>query len=240
MWRCLLLGILFGCGSAELSNSALSDDASVDATAALDVARLPRRDAAAELGVRDAEPDLQMLADASPPDAAVDAASVFDAAPRPDVAPVIDAAPPPDAMVGPPPLALGEVHWLHTDVSGWAETVTLRSVTFDSGRICLDHDHADAWPPGDISGVVVAANPWVFIHHEGRWWGATWEWMRPGQTCKNVSSVAGDHIKRAPFDEASGWRPRSGQVLYFMISGLARDAMRNAEERSNPVRVVWP
>ena len=52
--------------------------------------------------------------------------------------------------------------------------------------------------------------------------------------------MAGDHIKRAPFDEASGWRPESGQVLYFMVSGLARDGMRNAEERSNVVRVVWP
>ncbi len=140
----------------------------------------------------------------------------------------------------PPPLNLGNVTWLHTNVSGWRETVNLESVTFRGGQICLNHDHADAWPHGDINGVVVAANPWVFIFHDGRWWGATWEWMRPGQTCKNKSSVAGDHIKRAPFDEASGWRPRAGQVLYFMVSGLARSGMRNAEERSNVVRVVWP
>lgn len=144
------------------------------------------------------------------------------------------------APEAPPPLDLGDVTWLHTDVSGWRETARLESVTFRGGQICLNHDHADAWPHGDINGTVVAANPWVFIFHDGRWWGATWEWMRPGQTCKNKTSVAGDHIKRAPFDQASGWRPRPGQVLYFMVSGLARDAMRNAEERSNFVRVEWP
>ncbi len=206
---------------------------------------------AVDLSVFDAPPHDALPADLALPDMATRDASLDAQVPPPDVfvppPPEPDMAPPPpEPDMGPPPpeepppLDLGNVRWLHTDVSGWAQTTNLASVTFQGGQICLNHDHADAWPPGDIGGVVVAANPWVFIWHEGRWWGATWEWMRPGQTCKNQSSVAGDHIKRAPFDEASGWRPASGQVLYFMVSGLARDAMRNAEERSNPVRVVWP
>lgn len=144
--------------------------------------------------------------------------------------------------VYPPALDLGDVTWLHTDVSGWPVTVNLSSVTFDGGQICLHHDIASKnWPIGNISGTDVVANPWVFIYHDDRWYGATWEWLRPpGQTCKNMSSVAGDHIKVAPFDAASGWTPQSGETLYFMVSGLARLGLSNVQERSEPVKVVWP
>jgi hypothetical protein len=136
---------------------------------------------------------------------------------------------------------LGSVTWLHTNVSGWPVTVNLASVTFQSSLICLNHDIASKnWPIKEISGTEVVANPWVFIYHNDRWYGATWEWLRPGQTCKNQSSVAGDHIKVSPFDEASGWKPTSGETLYFMVSGLARLGLSNVQERSQPVKVVWP
>ncbi len=152
---------------------------------------------------------------------------------------------PPDSGTNPdepPPLDLEEVVWLHEDVSGWDETAVLDPVYFSGDDICLPYDKADEWPewkasPGDDP---VVANPWVFIWYEGRWWGATWEWMRPGQVCKAASSVAGDHIKQAPFDEASGWRPASGELLYFMVSGLARLSERTVLERSNVQPVVWP
>ena len=135
---------------------------------------------------------------------------------------------------------LDEVTWLHTDVSEWSQTATLSSVTVDNGQICLDYDMADEWPIYDYDGTEVVANPWVFIHHEGQWYGATWEWMRPSQICKSSDSVAGDHIKQSPFDAESGWKPTSGQTYWFMVSGLARLDSRNVEERSNLVSVVWP
>lgn len=252
--RVCLLGLLVaGCGSAELGTEARADRG-VDggaAAAELDGAVMDGAvlsgDAAVVVGADSAVvgPDAGVEGADAAVEGADAAVEVPDAAEvRPDAAVAVpDAAiePPDAARPGePPPLNLADVTWLHTDVSGWRETARLESVTFRGAQICLNHDHADAWPNGDINGVVVAANPWVFIFEDGRWWGATWEWMRPGQTCKNQSSVAGDHIKRRPFDAASGWRPRSGQVLYFMVSGLARDAMRNAEERSNFVRVEWP
>jgi hypothetical protein len=142
----------------------------------------------------------------------------------------------------PPPLDLGDVTWLHTNVSGWPVTVTMTSVTFEGSLICLNHDIASkGWPTQVTNGTEVVGNPWVFIYHEDRWYGATWEWLRaPGQTCKNQSSVAGDHIKVAPFDAASGWHPASGQTLYFMVSGFARLGATNVQERSDPVKVIWP
>ncbi len=140
-----------------------------------------------------------------------------------------------------PPLDLGDVHWLHSDVSGWDEVAVLDSVTVSGGTICLDYDHADVWSSVIIGGdTAVVGNPWIFIYEDDRWYGATWEWLRPGQTCKNAASVAGDHIKRAPFDADSGWTPTSGQTYYFMVSGLARFSERNALERTNVVEVVWP
>ena len=139
----------------------------------------------------------------------------------------------------PPPPVLSQVVWLHHDVSQWSVTATLSPVTFTSNQICLPYDKADVWP---VDPSQVVANPWIFIYHrqEQRWYGATWEWLRPGQTCKFLHAVAGDHIKQPPFDAASGWVPTSGEVYYFMVSGLARLSERNVMERSNLVRVVWP
>ncbi len=148
-----------------------------------------------------------------------------------------------DTGEDPPGFDLGDVVWLHSDVSGWAETATLSSVTVDLGgdQICLNHDKAGTWDSQDISGdgTYVNANPWVFILYDEQWYGATWEWMRPDQTCKSASSVAGDHIKQSPFVDID-WRPTSGETLYFMVSGLARFSERNHEERSNVVEVTWP
>ena len=129
------------------------------------------------------------------------------------------------------------VIWLHTDVSGWAQTANLSSVTVSSSQICLNHDKADVWPGLDHVGAFVNGNPWIFIRHNHQWYAATWEWMRHGQTCKNRSSVAGDHIKQDPF---WSFQPRSGACYGFMVSGLARDSTRNVHERSQVRKIQWP
>ena len=142
-----------------------------------------------------------------------------------------------DSPAGPP--VLDDVVWLHADVSGWAQTATLSSVVVDADEICLDYDHADLWPIYDLDGTEVVANPWIFIWQDSVWYAGTWEWLRPGQTCKAVDAVAGSHIKADPFGEFSGWVPTPGQTYYFMVSGLGRWDERTVEERSNLVEVVW-
>ena len=142
---------------------------------------------------------------------------------------------------------LDQVIWLHTNVTAWEETMTLESVTVQGGQICLNHSSQDegvhVWPERELSpGTWVVGNPWIFIEHEGQWYAGTWEWLRPDQTCKASTSVAGDHIKIPPFDANSGWTPTSGETYYFMVSALARNtnAVNNVEERSNLVEFVWP
>ena len=125
------------------------------------------------------------------------------------------------------------VVWLHTDVSSWAVTSPL-SVSFGNGLIRLDYDKANVWPP---NGEGLNGNPWIFVFQDGTWYAATWEWLRFGQTAKSMSSVAGDHIKKAPLQN---FHPVSGQVYGFMVSGLARDAQRNVHERTPVVMVQWP
>jgi len=144
----------------------------------------------------------------------------------------------PETPVGPPDL--DEVIWLHTDVSDWPETGELSSVYISSTQLCLDYNKADVWPIYDLRGTDVVANPWIFIWQDGVWYGATWEWMRPGQTCKAMSSVHASHIKRDPFPEDGDWAPTSGQRYWFMLSGLARWSERTVEERTNLVSFVWP
>jgi len=135
------------------------------------------------------------------------------------------------------PQDLSGVTWLHTDVSGWAPTADLAAVRVGGGQICFDHDKANVWPGVEIDGLSLNANPWIFVWQDNRWYAATFEWMRVGQTCKSAGAVAGDHIKRAPLQD---FRPVSGTRYGFMISGLARAAQRNVLERSRVVMVEWP
>ncbi len=140
-----------------------------------------------------------------------------------------------------PPFDFKNVTWLHTNVSSWAETVKLKQVTFTNSQVCMDHDIDGKGWPTTIVNVEVIANPWVFICYENKWYGATWEWLRPGppvQTCKAKSSVAGDHIKQAPFNKApftapKYWQPTSGETLHFMR------ARANPTSRSVPIRSKW-
>ena len=146
-------------------------------------------------------------------------------------------APPPEE---PPVPNLNQVVWLHTNVSRWRQSAPLSSVRLNEAQICLDYNAANRWRVTDYNGVDVVGNPWIFIWHERRWYAATWEWLRPAQTCKNRHAVAGSHIKRNPFGEHGGWLPSSGHVYYFMVSGLARSRLRNNQERTNLLRFVWP
>ena len=145
----------------------------------------------------------------------------------------------------PPALDLSTVQWLHTDVSNWAVSASMDQVTVTSTQVCMPYDKANVWTPKTFASggnTPLVGNPWVFIWNEDQqqWFGATWEWLRPGQICKAKSSVNGDHIKKSPYDASSGWQPTSGETLYFMVSGLARSGDRNIQARTAPVKVIWP
>lgn len=204
------------------------------------------------------DPVVTQRTDAGPRDAGVLDASSSDAFSAPDAATPDAAAPSSDAgrdadesdVLAPDPDAgpmgpvdeidLSSLIWLYPDISGWEITSEL-SVSFSGTNVCLEYDKKDEWPVVQIFGTTdVVANAWVFAETRGQWYAATFEWMRPGQTCKAQAAVEGGHIKRNPF-EADGWTPESGEELYFMVSGLIRNpTYSNVMERTNIVRATWP
>ncbi len=145
---------------------------------------------------------------------------------------------------------VAEVTWLHTDVGGWSATSTITDVRIrdvPAGGICIDHTKARVWPGTRTQGGSnLAGNPWVFGNVGGRWYAATYEWLRPGQICKltvagghqRPSEELGPHIKKPPLHN---WRPRSGEQVGFMVSTPARFGPEGPiRERSNIVVVTWP
>jgi len=129
----------------------------------------------------------------------------------------------------------GSIIWLHTDVSGWAVTASLNA-SVSGGTIHMPYSKAKVWPAVDG----LNANPWVIANLNGQWYAATFEYFRHGQTSKPAGVLdgsKGDHIQVSPLNR---WRPRSGERIGLMVSGLARANSRNVRERSNIVMVTWP
>jgi hypothetical protein len=135
------------------------------------------------------------------------------------------------------PFSLNDVEWLHADVSRWSVTSKISEITIDTDTICIYHSKSGRWPVvGGGEG-----NPWVFAQIGGKWYAATYEYLRPGQTCKHIERRGewgiGPHTKREPLES---WVPRKGEKVGFMVSTFARDSTRTSNERSNIVMVDWP
>ena len=145
---------------------------------------------------------------------------------------------------------LSQVTWLHTNVSNWAVTSTVTGVSISTSQVCVFHTAAGQWPfstdvfpvePGDPpGGAPIEGNPWIFAFINGRWYGATWDWLRPGQECKGITAeeFGRDQIRISPMD--ASWTPQAGETVGFMMSTIARTSLRAGEERSNVVLVTWP
>ena len=134
---------------------------------------------------------------------------------------------------------LSQVIWLHHDVSNWPITSTITNVTIGNPPICFPHSMAGGWPKVQAGGTTVEGNVWVIFQVDGQWYAATWEWLRPGQTCKGLKgSDLASHIKVAPGDS---WSPKSGETVYFFVSTPARFGPQGPKnERSNVFCTIWP
>jgi hypothetical protein len=132
----------------------------------------------------------------------------------------------------------GTIHWLDRNVSSWPQTATL-TASVGGGSISMPYDKAKVWPAVDG----VNANPWVIVKIGGQWYAGTFEYFKHGQQGKPMCVLAqcggyGNHFQQAPLNS---WRPRSGERIGLMVSGLARgSSLRNVQERSNVAMVTWP
>jgi hypothetical protein len=140
------------------------------------------------------------------------------------------------------PFRVSDVVWLHANVSEWDVTSEITNVRIDHDTICIEHTKSGKWPRFRGGGNVIGeGNPWVFANIGGRWYAATYEFLRSGQTCKHITRRGewgiGPHTKRHPIES---WAPRKGELVGFMVSTPARDSTRTSNERSNIQMVEWP
>jgi hypothetical protein len=135
-------------------------------------------------------------------------------------------------------LDLATVEWLHANVSQWPVTSQITDVKIGADTISISHTKSGQWPVMNYNGVAVEGTPWVLVNRDGKWFGATYEWLRPGQTEKGVSaSDIGANIKVEPL---ASWQPRPGETVGFMVSTPARDGSRTTNERTNVAFTTWP
>jgi hypothetical protein len=140
-------------------------------------------------------------------------------------------------------IPLNQVTWRHGDVSMWAQTSTVTSATVGNNTVCVNHTHARIWPYCDDregGKMGVSANPWVFAKFNGRWYAATYEFLRPGVTCKDIENWPagwGKQTSSGPFND--GWIPQPGEQVGLMASTCLRGgAFGPAYERSNVVLIT--
>ena len=86
----------------------------------------------------------------------------------------------------------GPIHWLHTNVSSWPVTSSLHASV--GSTISFPYSKANVWPAVDG----VNANPWVIVKWtDGKWYAATFEWLRKGQLIEGwrIEDIAQDRVQ---------------------------------------------
>jgi len=162
--------------------------------------------------------------------------------------PVVVTPPPTTPPPGPPPPSANDAIDLRTvsfvkgeNTSGWAVTSTMISAGWSAGTLCTNHTKAGQWPIlpfFDDPYTTVEGNQVVFAKINGKWYGGSGEWLRPGQTCKGVPYDMGpDTFYDAP--PLSYWIPQSGEWYGLMVSTPSRAGRWGTAERSNVVLVQW-
>uniref|UniRef100_A0A6H2A094 Uncharacterized protein n=1 Tax=viral metagenome TaxID=1070528 RepID=A0A6H2A094_9ZZZZ len=126
-------------------------------------------------------------------------------------------------------------------VQNWAVAYNL-SVSFKGGDIVLAQDGTKNWP--EVNNAV--ANPWVIANLNGKWYGASFEWMRRNANTRAKSAVDGGHIK-VPHTFPADWKPKAGETIYLMVASLSRGRFEgrwtwdyhNTRQRTAIKKIVW-
>ena len=142
-----------------------------------------------------------------------------------------------------------------TDFINTFEETTTLTVTFPGESINLAYDRRNIWPNargrnGSTDLRCCVANTWAFIEVDGIWYGATWEFLRNGQTIKSQTALRGPrHLRFPPLENFNAFgsegrggtipngRVPNGTVIGFMVAGITRNSLgfNNVRERSDIV-----
>ena len=120
----------------------------------------------------------------------------------------------------------------------------MTDVVQSGDQICVNHTKAGQWPLADIfgTGPVIEGNIMIVAQFSGKWYGAGFDWLGQGRTCKTMpaNEYGRDQIRVYPMD-ASWAGPRAGDQVGLLVSTPSSDRIpiRTVDERSNIVVVTW-
>ena len=138
------------------------------------------------------------------------------------------------------------------DINSWAKTseITDIKINIENGQICISHTKAGEWTPTqnvDSASVEdpVEGNAWVIIPLDGKGYAAPYDWLGAGEPCHMLDVETLDNLyeqlpQRTDVSELERWKPLPGDKIGFLVSGLAKNDLKNVEERSNMLVVTLP
>ena len=132
-----------------------------------------------------------------------------------------------------------------SNIANWPATARVTSAVATPGEVCVDHTHMGSWPGTiffDEPGVLVQGNQWMFAFINGRWYGGSGRWYRPGQACKGINNDPFSGTFYMPGNAPlNGYEPRAGDLIGLMSSTPNRfyPSMATVDQRSNVVVVRW-
>ena len=140
---------------------------------------------------------------------------------------------------------LSKVIWLKgVNTSTWAITSTMIAVSYDAPHeaLCLEHTAQGKWPRldfmGDPANGYVEASQIIMANIGGQWYAGAADWLRPGAACAHVPSNIGP-AKFPSEPPLSGWIPRPGEWVGFMVTTPSRLGQQGTAERTNVVLYQW-
>ena len=151
------------------------------------------------------------------------------------------------------------ITWLHKDVSSWARTSEITNVEIKTnGEVCIYHSKSGQWEAKSIADLnsnidpsasdSVEGNAWIIVPIENTYYAGIYDYLIAGEPCHTLDTGSIANLydsdkslgKRVDKDPLKNWIALGGDIIYFMVSGLAKDGKSNVEERSQLIKVELP
>ena len=92
----------------------------------------------------------------------------------------------------------------------------------------------------------VEGNAWIIVPIRDAFYAGIYDYLRAGEPCHTLDTGSIANLydsdksfgKRVDKEPLKSWVAESGDTVYFMVSGLAKDDMKNVEERSDIIKVT--
>jgi hypothetical protein len=164
--------------------------------------------------------------------------------------------PPAPEPEGVPPIApdWSNVLWIHEDISGWEETVTLEAsdgpgnsihitnngTTCGPGKACWPTFTPSYYSAGEKHANEFVGSVWIFVYQDEMWVAGVFDSILRNQQKAYKENLMDD--LKFPGGELKYFVPESGALYGWMVSSatLIPGTLHTVNERSNVSLFIWP